>query len=271
MTVRTTVGLTVFLLLVLLLSGSLLVIWNAQRSFLSGRPLFSFGLSFFTNGSRFDSYRRRDAPDGEGDGSAVEQRRSLVDIAGSHSTSFWKRLVMPPDSALLPTDKNSGRGYLEVYEPLLEPLRERGDVRVLEIGVYRGGSLVLWREFFSAGSHVYGLDVVQSVPRFPSDDHIHVAIADSTKREDARAVFPEVTAFDVVVDDGCHDIDAQLATAAGFFPRLARPGCVYVVEDAGSHGEDLARRLAASTGVDWWTAGEIVYHAPAPLGSGAAS
>ena len=89
---------------------------------------------------------------------------------------------------------------------------------VLEIGVYRGGSLVLWREFFEPDARIFGLDVVAAVPRFPKDDGIRVAIADSTA-ETAGSSFPEQPHFDLIVDDGCHALEAQVATARNFFPR----------------------------------------------------
>ena len=41
------------------------------------------------------------------------------------------------------------------------------------------------------------------------------------------------SAFDVILDDGSHKVDEQLATLAALFP-LVRPGGFYVIEDLGS-------------------------------------
>jgi hypothetical protein len=54
--------------------------------------------------------------------------------------------------------------YLEIYETFLAPLKRRGTIRLLEIGVDHGGSLQLWRSYFGEGAKIAGLDITdQSV------------------------------------------------------------------------------------------------------------
>src|ERR1700730_16910374 len=48
-------------------------------------------------------------------------------------------------------------GYLRIYDRFFEALIDR-PVRLLEIGVFRGGSLRLWRDYFPKGI-VAGLDL----------------------------------------------------------------------------------------------------------------
>jgi hypothetical protein len=54
------------------------------------------------------------------------------------------------------TDKIQ-HNYLELYDPILSPLRDR-EVKLLEIGIHRGGSLKLWRDYFSRGL-IVGIDL----------------------------------------------------------------------------------------------------------------
>ena len=54
------------------------------------------------------------------------------------------------------TDKIGNR-YLERYDPILEPWVEK-KIKLLEIGVYKGGSLLLWRDYFPQGT-IVGIDI----------------------------------------------------------------------------------------------------------------
>ena len=47
--------------------------------------------------------------------------------------------------------------YLEAYDPILSPWADN-DVKLLEIGVRKGGSLELWRDYFPRGT-IVGIDL----------------------------------------------------------------------------------------------------------------
>ena len=55
------------------------------------------------------------------------------------------------------TDKNTVHSYLNLYQQLLESKKETAK-NVLEIGIYFGGSIQLWSDFFT-NAIVYGLDI----------------------------------------------------------------------------------------------------------------
>ena len=54
------------------------------------------------------------------------------------------------DASKYDTDKAAHTHYLRNYEEYFRPLLER-DIRLLELGVYHGGSLLLWRDYFARG------------------------------------------------------------------------------------------------------------------------
>ena len=60
------------------------------------------------------------------------------------------------------TDKNTVHSYLPLYQTLLASKKETA-LNVLEVGIYRGGSIKLWGDFFT-NAIVYGLDV--------TDEHV---------------------------------------------------------------------------------------------------
>ena len=56
------------------------------------------------------------------------------------------------------TDKNTVHSYLGLYQNLLIAKKETAK-NVLEIGIYDGGSIKLWSDFFTNAT-VYGLDIM---------------------------------------------------------------------------------------------------------------
>jgi len=56
------------------------------------------------------------------------------------------------------TDKNTLHSYLSLYQKLLINKKDTAK-NVLEIGIYQGGSIKLWSDFFT-NANVYGLDIM---------------------------------------------------------------------------------------------------------------
>jgi cephalosporin hydroxylase len=56
------------------------------------------------------------------------------------------------------TDKNTTHSYLPLYQKLLISKKETAK-NILEIGIYSGGSIKLWNDFFTNAT-VYGLDIM---------------------------------------------------------------------------------------------------------------
>ena len=56
------------------------------------------------------------------------------------------------------TDKNTLHSYLPLYQKLFEKKKYTAK-NVLEIGIFFGGSIKLWSEYFTS-SVIYGLDIM---------------------------------------------------------------------------------------------------------------
>jgi hypothetical protein len=121
--------------------------------------------------------------------------------------------------------------YLDVYHRHFERFRG-SEVHVLEIGVYSGGSLEMWREYFGPRSHVYGVDIDPSCSRY-AEDGIRIFIGDQADRGFWERFREAVPRLDVVVDDGGHDPEQQAVTLEELLPHLSSGG-VYLCEDV--HG-----------------------------------
>jgi len=102
-------------------------------------------------------------------------------------------------------------------------------VNVLEIGIFSGGSLEMWRSYFGEKSHIYGVDI-EEVCKAYENDHISVFIGDQADRSFWSTFNKSVEGIDILIDDGGHTPEQQQITLEEMLPNL-RPGGVYLCED----------------------------------------
>ncbi|SCB49299.1 class I SAM-dependent methyltransferase [Rhizobium multihospitium] len=127
------------------------------------------------------------------------------------------------------TDKASNHhDFLRFYERRLSQLKERAQLLILEIGVYRGGSVRTWSKYFPQAI-VVGLDVTPDCRKYESGN-VYVRIGDAT---DSSFLFDVISEFgrpDLIIDDGSHRWDHQITSLQMLFPLLKQDG-FYIVED----------------------------------------
>lgn len=117
--------------------------------------------------------------------------------------------------------------YFPFYERIFQNLPP--EVRFLEIGVYRGGSMKLWREYFGPQAKIFGVDID---PRCAVYDGLHgqVRIGSQDDPDFLCSVVKEMGGVDVILDDGSHIARHQRASFDILFPLLETNG-LYVIED----------------------------------------
>jgi hypothetical protein len=119
-------------------------------------------------------------------------------------------------------------GYDRIYGPILESLRQQKAPRILEIGVYKGGSHRAWRDLLPNAA-IYGIDI--DVNSLVQEERIESYFGDQLNPESLSQCLEVIGGeFDLVIDDGWHQPEAGLKSLQVFLPRL-RTGGWYVVED----------------------------------------
>jgi hypothetical protein len=118
--------------------------------------------------------------------------------------------------------------YFPIYLRHLKRFRGR-PVRVLEIGVYRGGGLDLWQRFLGPDAKLVGLDIDEMAVR-SVNGRFTVVLGDQEDPELLQSIVREHGPFDVVIDDGGHAMRQQIVSVETLFPLLKDNG-VYLVED----------------------------------------
>ena len=137
------------------------------------------------------------------------------------------------------SDKVSTHNYGSFYDSLFERLKPQA---LLEIGVYRGQSLLAWR---AAGvANVIGVD------SDVTQNRSGLTVLYGTMPEEAATIARQLPVLDLIIDDGSHLYPDYTATADVLLGKL-RSGGVYVIEDIQTQDSVDALRRDGWTIEDW--------------------
>lgn len=134
------------------------------------------------------------------------------------------------------TDK-MGSDYLVIYEEYFKPLVDR-EIKLLELGVLKGGSVLMWRDYFKKGA-IVGLDInpVQIEDK-TGRIHIYEGRQEDTCLLDRIAAEQAPEGFDVIIDDCSHIGELTRISFWHLFENHLKPGGIYAIEDFGTGYRD---------------------------------
>lgn len=118
--------------------------------------------------------------------------------------------------------------YFDIYDRHFAPFRGR-EVTIVEFGVFQGGSLDMWRDYFGPKARIVGVDIDQRCAALARAD-IEIVIGDQADAAFLRSLTEQVGPVDVLIEDGGHQMHQQLITFQEMWPTI-RDGGVYLVED----------------------------------------
>ncbi len=129
------------------------------------------------------------------------------------------------------TDKNSySHNYTRQYEKLLNDYREK-PIKYLEIGVFNGGSVKAFREYFKNSTCILGLDINDKCKIYEDNlNNVFVEIGDATDENFINKITEKYGTFDIILDDGSHINKDVIKSFELLFPLLNDNG-LYIVED----------------------------------------
>jgi 23S rRNA U2552 (ribose-2'-O)-methylase RlmE/FtsJ len=121
--------------------------------------------------------------------------------------------------------------YFNVYENLLKKFRNK-NVTFVEIGVSNGGSLQVWKNYFSKESKIIGIDINRECLKFQKDN-IKIYIGSQSNEVFWSNFFKKVGPVDIIIDDGGHTNEQQIVTTINCIPKI-NDGGILIVEDVHS-------------------------------------
>jgi hypothetical protein len=130
------------------------------------------------------------------------------------------------------TDKIKNK-YLEQYDFIFDPY-VNNQVKLLEIGIHKGGSLMLWHDYFRMGT-IVGIDI-KLPDNFNPTDRIYLYEGNQEDLQLLSRVADEKASegFDIIIDDASHVGESSKKTFWHLFEKHLKVGGIYAIEDWGT-------------------------------------
>jgi cephalosporin hydroxylase len=126
-----------------------------------------------------------------------------------------------------PTDKISN-GLMDEYEKAFRRWTHQ-PIALLEIGIYRGGSVRYWDAFFRhPGTKIVGID--RRIPEMKCSPRVITYVCDQNDREGLLKIARDQGPFHVIIDDASHMSRETRTCFDTLYPHLV-PGGFYALED----------------------------------------
>jgi hypothetical protein len=119
--------------------------------------------------------------------------------------------------------------YFDVYEQHFSKFVGKKPV-VVEVGIYKGGSAKMWKEYFGPGATIIGIDVNEELCSQYTTPGCEQVFGDQGKIEFWQKFFETHPDIDVFIDDGGHHQFQQINTLYSVWPHMNQGG-VYLCED----------------------------------------
>ncbi len=146
---------------------------------------------------------------------------NLFHYYGSDKANFFK------------LTNESGHGYSKFYEKKLEKYKEK-KIKILEIGSYAGASAAAFSKYLP-NSKIFCFDINISNFKYKSKN-IHVYGVDINNKKKIQKILSSIflqhnfTEFDLIIDDGSHNLSDLLVSFKLFF-KILKNGGLFVIED----------------------------------------
>ena len=132
------------------------------------------------------------------------------------------------------SDKGTLHSYIPVYNDLFDSLKNK-PIKLLEIGVSRGYSLFTWKNYFKNAELIMGIDYQ---PRITfKKEGVKLLYCDINNMDYVNKNLDNLK-FDIIIDDGSHNINDQIF-AFNYLKSRLNPNGIYVIEDVQNLENDL--------------------------------
>lgn len=118
--------------------------------------------------------------------------------------------------------------YFNVYEDLLRQYRDR-NITFVEIGVFGGGSLFMWRDFFGPKARIIGIDYNPNA-KILEKEGFEIFIGDQSSTIFWEEFYKTIGNIDILLDDGAHRYSHQIETILNSENNINDGGMI-IIED----------------------------------------
>ena len=147
-------------------------------------------------------------------------------------------------------DANPGRlinkweHYFDIYHRHFARFRGQ-PCTLLEVGIFHGGSLQMWRDYLGPQARIVGVDVNPRVSEL-ADDRVEIHIGDQGNPAFIAELAKKVGAIDILIDDGGHQMMQQINTLLGLYDSVTADGVILVEDTHTSYWREYGGGLRAT-------------------------
>tara|TARA_Y100000590_G_scaffold467581_1_gene646946 strand:- start:6 stop:863 length:858 start_codon:yes stop_codon:yes gene_type:complete len=119
--------------------------------------------------------------------------------------------------------------YFQVYDQIFRKFKKK-KIKFVEVGVANGGSLFIWKKYFSKNSRIIGIDLNPKAKELEKYG-FEIFIGNQSDKNFWRKFYKKVGKIDVLLDDGGHKNLQQISTVHYSLPNINNDGII-VIEDS---------------------------------------
>lgn len=129
------------------------------------------------------------------------------------------------------TDTRHCHPYTLFYDTLFKN-KKHEELKIAEIGILDGASLLMWREYFTK-AEIYGFeynnDLISRFKKF-NNERISLSNINVTDEESIDKAFQLNSSYDIIIDDSTHQFEDQIKVIKNTY-RYLKPGGILIIED----------------------------------------
>lgn len=118
--------------------------------------------------------------------------------------------------------------YFDIYETIFKEFKNK-PITFVEVGIFGGGSLFMWKKYFHPKSRIIGIDLNPKSKDYEKYG-FEIFIGDQEDENFWKKFYKTVGKVDIVLDDGGHTDPQQIQTLISAINNIKQNGLI-VIED----------------------------------------
>ena len=102
------------------------------------------------------------------------------------------------------------KNYFHIYDKILKNYKNK-KIKFIEIGIFSGGSLFMWKNFLGHKAEIIGVDINPEAKRFEKYG-FKIFIGNQADPKFWKKIFKKIGKVDIILDDGGHTNYQQIST-----------------------------------------------------------
>ena len=123
---------------------------------------------------------------------------------------------------------NKYQHYFDVYDRHFSKYKGQ-EITIVEVGVFQGGSLQMWRSYFGPKAKIWGIDIDPRC-KLLEEQNTNIIIGSQEDESFLESIYDITGPIDILIDDGGHTQKQQITTFNILFDKIKNDG-VYLCED----------------------------------------